>query len=505
MDFSGASSSLIRLTEEGAAEQQPLPKRPRLSSPSPPRQLAPTTSYCTDALQSMSGVERDDEWPGDDSLCTPERELEPEQQDAAPDVAAAAAAAAAAVEDQIQTAASFTSPSIPQSLPLFGGHSYSINLGRSNIVTVDAPASDETHTIGAASRSGDASPSRSKSPIRREDRLPELSIGTTNLPQVANENALPQFPSVQRGKSAGRWPAECDAALVRYAAQDSVVRNWAVKNCGNFNAQQVGEDASGYLIDSLQRFSDLTRGPAARNVYQKIVRWRELFEGFNNSLTSTGRSTPIDSWTDANDLQKLAEVEKKGRKGWMKLWHQELHLPSRIAAHAQVSTTGPSSNVMAEAAPAVSSGSSNHTASAAGPSSSGLGQYPPSQTPFPSFSFFPSPASAPGAQGIGHFFASSGQPSFATCSSTLPKRKIRIKINKRSADARLEAQRTVEIASLQAQNQVQSQLIARQSELLLSHSIQSGQPQMQINELAESVEQLKQQLESLHALLRERT
>lgn len=123
-----------------------------------------------------------------------------------------------------------------------------------------------------------------------------------------------------------RWSAECEVALIDFVARDSYLCRWATMQKPGERWPSSETDPRG-VADSLQRFSDLTEGPPAHAVRYKLFTWRDIFNNFVPQLTPDGRATHISRWSlpDRELLQKY-EMESRSPSRWLRHWFESVHL-----------------------------------------------------------------------------------------------------------------------------------------------------------------------------------
>lgn len=123
--------------------------------------------------------------------------------------------------------------------------------------------------------------------VPQSKAAPATSIESTQTAHDDSGVHLPEYPG--KGKT---WSDECNAAFIKYCAQDQPLRDWAT-------GETIGGEKQG-----LDRFCELT-GTFHSSIKDKVRKWRDQYDTFKRLLTPTGQSTLTSQWRDPTDWSML--------------------------------------------------------------------------------------------------------------------------------------------------------------------------------------------------------
>lgn len=353
----------------------------------------------------------------------------------------------------------------------------------------EANDSDECHTpereIDAAERLSAPSSRRSSISASRRGRSYSRSTDDTSfdVAEAASDARATadittsrdiklSLPRLDPPTSGQRWAVEAEDALLRYVASDDVLRGWATV---------VTSDG---LMASLQHFCDATQGPKLANLYKKLMRWRNTFRAFYKGLSPAGQRTGTEAWTDKADLASLASAETKPVNRWIRLWHDTIWIPFHHPAAAAVGASSAASLV-----PEVVLGAAATASTQKGKRKLVLVNRSSHSVPSGATSLPAALVASPLSGGVGEISAAlslaSSVPSAAS-NAQLPMSRSVSSQSEPDLLAQLKEQ-ALQISFLQGQSELQSELLERQA--------QTADRQTAM------IENMQQQLESLHALM----
>lgn len=344
----------------------------------------------------------------------------------------------------------------------------------------------------------------------------------------AHDSTLPTGPSTGRPRGRGRrsdrrgaagsgaplpdrfhnapMSANNELALVRYVAQDQVLRRWT-----------TGGPESG-LTSRLQLFKDsIPEVAAPPTLVKKLKRWRDSHARLLRQVTPAAQSAPVSTWSNPSDLRVLVLMESNHNGPWLRLWHELVHLGLQDGSASDQAQ--PSSSARPEHKPEPSPTLASAKESPVMRSTSSLPQLPPTEpmaqrvnastrgpTLSPSASLsFPRPEPASPVQPVQ---SPSVHPARSPSVQPTPSSP-----QLSALQAQLEEQ-SRQIALLQAQSERQSQMLAQQAERqsvqadryaqqVELQSLQAERQAQKVDKQSDALERVEKQLESLHALLRQ--
>lgn len=348
-----------------------------------------------------------------------------------------------------------------------------------------AVASSSNSRIDANSRSGSITSSHSV------DMAP-LKIVATAITAPRGIH-FPHFDPAYLGRGK-RWPADCELALARYVTENEPLRRWAMQWKGD---GWTDNDTDGKLLASLQRFSDLTQGPPPESVYQKLLSCRDQYLRLIAGLTVAARSTVVSQWSASEDLQWLTELQAQDSSRWLEVWHH-MRVSACVTASASVAANVPQATAFAVPEPSEAHASVPELGSISAADNSGT-----SSTELPSSQGSNACAPPDNQQNV------ETEPTTARTDTSAAQSEIhagnvesmRAFVVKLEARLRLHERH---IMLLHSRNEEQRKVMHQQAEMLKRQAQHIVLSNTQLAHQTETLNDVKQQLESLRMEMKER-
>lgn len=310
------------------------------------------------------------------------------------------------------------------------------------------------------------------------DRVTSQSNNSVTLPKL---NARPP-------DSRKHWPAQLEVALVQFLAKDAGLRDWA----------KGGPRPLETLTSCLQGFSDQAHGKGTASIFRKVSRMREHYERFAQRLKPANKYLPIGEWKEEVDLRWMEGcVSHFGP--WVKVWHHEIASGNgAVAPSSSVTPTEPSGSTHK----GLQSVNNSEPTGLLG-NSSQRDQHSSLQ----SLNSYDLPAASSKTTSVSTLAASTSNAASPSSSDPSLAQVTRGNSQLASVPAQLK-QQARQIQELQAQSTQQNLLLSQQAKLLKRQTAQldaqnalAEDQATQLTRQTYAIENVKQQLEALHALL----